>query len=132
MEALSKIVEVERLEIYHPPDSKFHDGFQTYVIVDGKTGPQMDPPLYDQAVTLITKAGKPLSVIVEYRGGSVVMYRPKHFDLTLGDVHVAIDKDRNPCRISIGGYEPRCTELKITFRRGETVLVDCQFRPYRP
>ena len=127
-----EVTKVKRLDIVHKGNC--HDGYPTIVLIDGKTGPEMDPPRWDKVITLVAEAGEPLRVEVDYANGFPSQaYEPEEFELHLGDLTVKCPyPGRYPALVMLGGYNPRVRSLTILFQEGEAVWTNLTILPYMP
>lgn len=110
--------EVDLLEIIYKGDGR--DGFPAYIRIDGVEPPQWQPPRYEKTITVLARSCRPLRVFVQFSDGNVV-YEPRKFDLALGDLEIHLCPDRNPCRVTIGGYEPMVQSISLHFQEGIAV-----------
>jgi hypothetical protein len=119
----------DRIDIIHI--GSLHDGYQTFVIVDGIKLPEMEPKLYDKEIEIHAIAGEPLQVIVlvldKEHSHHTIGFLPTHFDMDLGVLGVHIIPDRSPCKITIGGYEPGVRKLFVRFAEGECIIGKLEF-----
>lgn len=123
---ISKPTKCKRVDIIRimQPDS-LDDGFGTIVHVDGK----FVQGKRDKEITLRAVAGNPCQIAVLWDDNTTEVFEPEEFELNLGCLHVEIHPDRRPCKISVGGYEPRVYSLEVKFETGAAPWVDLRFHP---